>query len=64
MLNNSKQWEEELVIDYIQRRGDVSLNCKGQLSKTSAIEMRIQGMYWGSSSILQGIKTRYFKIGL
>ena len=60
-LTNSEQWKEEPVIDYIQRCRNLSLNCKDQLSKSSAIEMCIQGMNWIVSYILQGIKPKTFE---
>ncbi|KAL4651247.1 hypothetical protein ACB092_01G145500 [Castanea dentata] len=60
-LTNSKQWKEEPVIDYIQRWRNLSLDCKDQLSEASAIEMCIQGMNWGISYILQGIKPKTFE---
>ena len=49
------------VIDYIQRWRNLSLNCKDQLSKVSAIEICIQGMNWAISYILQGIKPKTFE---
>ena len=60
-LTNSKQWKEEPIIDYIQRWRNLILNCNDQLSEASDIEMCIQGMHWGLSYILQGIKPRTFK---
>ncbi|KAL0331703.1 UNVERIFIED_CONTAM: hypothetical protein Sangu_1715800 [Sesamum angustifolium] len=42
-LTNSRKWKEELVIDYINRWRNLSLNCKDRLSEASAIEMYIQG---------------------
>ncbi|XP_023916594.1 uncharacterized protein LOC112028166 [Quercus suber] len=60
-LTNSKQWKEELVIDYIQRWRNLSLNYKDQLSEASTIEMCIQGMNWASSCILQGIEPKTFE---
>ncbi|KAL0293867.1 UNVERIFIED_CONTAM: hypothetical protein Sradi_6915500 [Sesamum radiatum] len=47
-LTNSHQWKEEPVIDYINRWRNMSFNYKDRLSKTSTIEMCIQGMQ-GSS---------------
>ncbi|KAL0290457.1 UNVERIFIED_CONTAM: hypothetical protein Sangu_2573300 [Sesamum angustifolium] len=44
-LINSRQWKEELVIDYINRWRNLSFNCKDRLSEASAIEMCIQGMH-------------------
>ena len=60
-LTNSKQWKEEPVIDYIQRWRNLSLKYKDQLSEASAIEMCIQGMHWGLSYILQGLKPKTFE---
>ncbi|KAK4395696.1 hypothetical protein Sango_1723900 [Sesamum angolense] len=60
-LTNSRQWKEEPVIDYINRRRNLSFNCKDQLSEASAIEMCIQGMHWGLCYILQGILPRSFE---
>ena len=60
-LTNSKQRKKELVIDYIQWWRNFSLNCEDQLFEVSAIEMWIQGMHWGFSYILQGIKPRNFE---
>ncbi|KAK6160329.1 hypothetical protein DH2020_003710 [Rehmannia glutinosa] len=60
-LTNSRQLNEESVIDYINRWRNLSLNCKDQLSEASAIEMCIQGMNWGLCYILQGIKPKTFE---
>ncbi|KAH6782090.1 hypothetical protein C2S51_007383 [Perilla frutescens var. frutescens] len=38
-LTNTRQWEEEPVIDYINRWRNLCLNCKDRLSETSAIEI-------------------------
>ncbi|KAL0420990.1 UNVERIFIED_CONTAM: hypothetical protein Slati_3121900 [Sesamum latifolium] len=60
-LTNSHQWEEEPVVDYIDRWRNLSLNCKDRLSETSAIEICIQGMHWGLCYILQGVKPNFFE---
>ncbi|KAM2636165.1 hypothetical protein EV1_020830 [Malus domestica] len=60
-LTSTKQWKDEPVIDYINRWRTLSLDCKDKLSKTSSIEMCIQGMQWGLQYIIQGIKPRTFE---
>ena len=44
-FTNTKQWENELVVDYINRWRSLSLDCKDRLSKISAVEMCIQDMH-------------------
>ncbi|KAM2913993.1 hypothetical protein COP2_044574 [Malus domestica] len=60
-LTSTKQWKDELVIDYINRWRTLSLDCKDRLSETSSIEMCIQGMQWGLQYILKDIKPRTFE---
>ncbi|KAH6764569.1 hypothetical protein C2S51_015818 [Perilla frutescens var. frutescens] len=60
-LTNTNQQKEESVIDYINRWRNLSLNCKDQLSETSAIEICIQGMCWGLRYILKGIQPKTFE---
>ncbi|KAM2280215.1 hypothetical protein ACFX1S_040960 [Malus domestica] len=43
-LTSTKQWKDEPVVDYINRWRTLSLDCKDRLSKTSSIEMCVQGM--------------------
>ncbi|KAM1236838.1 hypothetical protein PS2_037634 [Malus domestica] len=43
-LTSTKQWKDELVVDYINRWRTLSLYCKDRLSETSSIEMCVQGM--------------------
>ena len=51
-LTDTKQWENELMVDYINRWRSLSLDCKDRLSKISIVEMCIQGMHWGLLYIL------------
>ncbi|KAM2292456.1 hypothetical protein ACFXTI_027193 [Malus domestica] len=60
-LTSTKQLRDELVVDYINRWRNLSLDCKDRLSEISLIEMCIQGMQWGLHYILQGIKPRTFE---
>ncbi|KAL9666826.1 hypothetical protein QQ045_001169 [Rhodiola kirilowii] len=60
-LTNTKQWEEEPVVDYINRWRSLCLECKDCISETSAVEMCIDGMNWELLYILKGIKPRNFQ---
>jgi hypothetical protein len=60
-LTNTRQWKEELVIDYIHRWRNLNLNCRDRLTENSALDMCIQGMHWGLRYILQGIKPKSFE---
>ena len=60
-LTNTKQWENEPVVDYINRWHSLSLDCNDRLSEISTVEMCIQGIHWGLLYILQGIKPRTFE---
>ena len=51
-ITDTKQWENEPVVDYINRWRSLSLDCKDRLSEISAIEMCIQGTHWGLLYIL------------
>jgi hypothetical protein len=44
-LTNARQWKEELVIDYIHRWRNLSINCRDWLTKISAFDMCLQGMH-------------------
>ena len=60
-LTNTKQWKDELVVDYINRWHSLSLDCKDRLYDVSSMEMCIQGMHRGLLYILQGIQPRTFE---
>ena len=60
-LTSSRQWKDELIVNYINRWRNLSLNCKDKFYETSAIKMCIQGMQWSLHYILQEIKPRTFK---
>ncbi|KAL0294902.1 UNVERIFIED_CONTAM: hypothetical protein Sradi_6862300 [Sesamum radiatum] len=60
-FTNSRQWNEEPVIDYINRWRNLSLNSEDRLSEASAIEMYIQGMHWSLCYILQEILPKSFE---
>ena len=51
-LTDTKQWENELMVDYINRWRSLSLDCKDGLFKISIVEMCIQDMHWGLLYIL------------
>ena len=44
-LTNTKQWENEPMVNYINRWCSLSLDCKDRLSEISTVEMCIQGMH-------------------
>jgi len=60
-LTNTKQWEDEPVLDYINRWRSLSLECKGHFTKASAIEMCAQGVEWDLLDVLQMSKPRNFQ---
>ena len=45
-LDNTKQFEQEPVIDYINHWRALYLKCKDHLPESSAVEMCAQGMNW------------------
>ena len=51
-LTNMWQWNDEHVVDYINRWRSLSLDCKDCISEASGVGMRIQGMHWGLLYIL------------
>ncbi|KAL6331418.1 hypothetical protein AAG906_011356 [Vitis piasezkii] len=60
-LTNTKQWKNELVINYINHWRSLSLDYKDRLSEVSVVEMCIQGMHWGLLYIFQGIQPHTFE---
>ena len=60
-LTNTKQWKNELVVDYINRWRSLSLDCKDRLSEVLVLEICMQGIHWGLLYILQGIRPRTFE---
>jgi len=44
-LTNTKQWKDELVLDYINRCRALSLECKDRFSKAFSIKMCTQAMH-------------------
>ena len=60
-LTNTKQWENEPVVDYINRWRSLNLDCRDRLSEISVVEMCIQGMHWRLLYIFQGIKPQTFE---
>ena len=60
-LTNTKQWKNELVVDYINCWRSLSLDCKDRLSEVSVVEICMQGIHWGLLYILQGIRPRTFE---
>ena len=60
-LTNTKQWKEELVVDYNNHWRSLNLDCKDRLSEVSVVEMCIQGIHWSLLYIFQGIRPRTFE---
>jgi len=58
---NTKQFDEEPVIDYINRWRALSLKCKDHLPEFSAFEMCAQGMDWDILYALQVNKLKTFQ---
>lgn len=51
-LTNTHRWKDELVIDYINKWINLSLNCKEKLIEISIIEICTQEMHWALGYIL------------
>jgi len=60
-LANTRQWNDEPVIDYINRWRIVFLKCKDHLSESSAVEMCARGMDWDILYALQVNKPKTFQ---
>jgi len=60
-LTNTRQGDEEPVIDYINRWHALSLKCKDRLLESSTVEMCAQGMQWDIFYALQANKPKTFQ---
>ena len=60
-LTKACQGEDELVVDFINRRRSLSLHCEDRLSEISSIEMCIQGVNWYLHYILKELKPNIFE---
>jgi len=60
-LTNIRQWNNKLVVDYINRWRALSLECKDQLSEALAVEMCSQEMDWDILYALQVNKPKTFQ---
>jgi len=60
-LTNTKQFDEEPVINYINRWCALSLKCNDHLPKSSTVEMCAQGMDWDILYTLQVNKPKAFQ---
>jgi len=59
-LTNTKQWKDEPVLDYINRRRSLSLECNDHFTEASVVEMCAQGMELDLLYVLQMSKPRTF----
>ena len=50
-LTKARQGDDDLVVDFIYRLRSLILNCKDSLGELSSIEMFIQGMNWGLTTL-------------
>ena len=57
-LTNTCQWKDELVIDYINRWRNLSLDCRDKLTKALDIKMCTQGMHLGYALYFSRDKTK------
>jgi len=60
-LANTKQFDEEPIIDYINSWHALSLKCKDHLRESSAVEMCAQGMDWDIPYASQVNKPKTFQ---
>lgn len=61
LKNTKKKYKDEPLVEYINRWGMLSLDCKDQLSEISTVKICIQGIHWSFIYIIQGIKPLTFK---
>ena len=60
-MANTRQWNDESVIDYINRWHTLFLKCKDHLFESSAVEICARGMDWDILYALQVNKPRTFQ---
>jgi len=60
-LTNTKQWKDELVLDYTNCWRELRLECKERLYEASIVEMCTQGMACDLLYVLQMSKLEPFK---
>lgn len=60
-LSHTKQWKDEHVVNHINKRRSLNMNCRELLYHKSAIDIYIQGMQWNLQYILKGFQSNTFE---